>query len=98
MFKNRKEAGVLLAKKLDKEGLIHPEAVVLGISRGGLVLADEVASYFNLPLDVIIVKKLSAPLDAELAIGAVGETKGSKFLEKSMIGTCKSATRICKRS
>ena len=58
-----------LADKVD----IGPSPVVLGIPRGGVVVADIVAREFDAELDVIAVEKLGAPWNPELAVGAVGE-------------------------
>jgi predicted phosphoribosyltransferase len=87
MFKNREEAGQKLAKKLKSEELINnpSETVVLGITRGGVVVARAIADYFKVALDVIIIKKIGAPNQPELAIGAIGETSGSHYLEEQMI-------------
>ncbi len=56
-----------------------PDAVVLGLPRGGMILADHVARELNLPLDFVIVKKVGAPKNEELAIGAVTEDNISYF-------------------
>ena len=87
MLKDRQEAGRLLARKLDEEELItHPAtSVVLGITRGGIVLARVIANHFDIELDVIIVKKLSAPGQPELAIGAIGETRGSRYIDQKIV-------------
>jgi predicted phosphoribosyltransferase len=71
-FKNRQDAGEHLAHNLvtykdNKEGLI------LAIPRGGVVIAHEVAKALHIPLDIIIPRKIGAPLNPELAIGAVCE-------------------------
>lgn len=70
VFKDRKEAGRLLATEL-KNLKVH-KAVILGLVRGGVVVAYEMAKALNLPLDVLVVKKIGAPGNEELAIGAVG--------------------------
>lgn len=71
MFRNRTHAGQLLAKKLFL--LKDPgNTLVLGIPRGGVKVAYEVAKEFGLRLDVLVVRKLSHPGNEELAIGAVG--------------------------
>ncbi len=70
MFKNRKEAGQLLGKKLFQYKTFFQSAV-LAIPRGGVIVADQIARKLNLPLSVIIVKKLGAPANPELAIGAL---------------------------
>lgn len=70
MFKNRQEAGQLLAQKLKK--FKGRETVILGLARGGVVVASEITQILNLPLDILVVKKIGAPGQEELAIGAVG--------------------------
>lgn len=67
IFKDRQSAGILLANRLKN---IKAD-VVLGIPRGGVVVAKEVASILNLPLDVVITRKIGAPNQPELALGAV---------------------------
>lgn len=78
MFKDREEAGQKLVAKLAEE--INPEeefknnqGVILAIPRGGIIVGRELASKLNLPLDVLVTKKLPAPNNPELAIGAIGE-------------------------
>lgn len=68
-FQNRREAGRLLARKLRHYS--GREAVVLGLPRGGVVVAFEVAEALRLPLDVLIVRKLGVPGHKELAMGAI---------------------------
>jgi putative phosphoribosyl transferase len=70
VFADRIEAGRLLAQKLMKyEG--HAHAIVLGIPRGGVAVAFEVAEKLRLPLDVFISRKLGVPGQEELALGAI---------------------------
>jgi len=71
IFKNRREAGRQLTKALTKRGYKGKNTVVLGIPRGGLVVADEVARALSATLDVVIARKLRAPHQPELGIGAV---------------------------
>ena len=71
IFADRREAGKMLAAALIKQGYKNDAAVVLGIPRGGVVVAEEVANGLAAPLDVIIARKLRAPKQPELAIGAV---------------------------
>jgi putative phosphoribosyl transferase len=70
-FTNRAEAGQLLAKRLDY--LRGRDVVVLGLPRGGVPVAFEVARALGAPLDVIVVRKLGVPFQPELAMGAIGE-------------------------
>lgn len=71
IFEDRRDAGRRLAKVLAKRKNLNQPLVVLGIPRGGLVVADEVAEALSASLDVIIVRKLRAPFQPELGIGAV---------------------------
>ena len=69
-FSNRAEAGRQLAEKLDKyAGRKH--VIVLGLPRGGVPVAYEVAKRLRAPLDVFIVRKLGVPGFEELAAGAI---------------------------
>jgi putative phosphoribosyl transferase len=69
VYMNREAAGRMLARRLMPYA--HTEVVVLGIPRGGVPVAKEVADALNAPLDVIVVRKLGAPGQPELGIGAV---------------------------
>lgn len=71
IFLDRPTAGRKLAQRLIY--LKNKNAVVLGLPRGGVPVAFEVAKEINAPLDVIVVRKLGVPLQPELAMGAVGE-------------------------
>ncbi len=71
IFRDRREAGRELAAALVRRGYTGKETLVLGIPRGGLVVADEVAKALSSTLDVIISRKLRAPYQPELGIGAV---------------------------
>ena len=70
VFANRTEAGRLLAEKLEKYAG-RDDVVVLGLPRGGVPVAYEVAKHLNAPLDVFIVRKLGVPGFEELAAGAI---------------------------
>jgi len=70
MFKNREEAGRILAKRILRYKN-QEDVLVFGITRGGVVVAKEVSKALNLPLYPLIVKKIGAPSNPELAIGAV---------------------------
>jgi len=87
MFKNRIGAGQRLAEKLEQE-LSEDERknlIVLSIPRGGVVVGNEIAKHVGCPHDVIVTKKLRAPMQSELAIGAVGETSGSLYINKRLL-------------
>ena len=70
MFANRTEAGAQLAKKLSSYSR-DKGVVVLGIPRGGVAVAKEISTALHLPLSVLVIRKLGAPSNPELAIGAV---------------------------
>lgn len=70
-FQDRTEAGRELATRLRHLGARKP--VILGLPRGGVVVAREIAGVLGAPLDVLLVRKIGAPGRPELAIGAVGE-------------------------
>lgn len=74
MFKNREEAAMLLFEKL-KSFEDRKDILIASIPRGGVVLGKIIADKLNLPHDAIIVKKIGAPDNPELAIGAVGPKK-----------------------
>lgn len=75
MLKDRTEAGRLLADKVKNE--LSPEelkeTILLAIPRGGIVVGKEISKTLNIPLDVLITKKIPSPENEEVAIGAVGE-------------------------
>jgi putative phosphoribosyl transferase len=70
-FRDRTDAGRRLAEPMEK--FRGQDLVVLGLPRGGVVVAAEVARALAAPLDVIVVRKLGVPSRPELAMGAVGE-------------------------
>lgn len=74
LFKNRSEAGKLLAKKLFKYKS-RKDVIVLAIPRGGVAIGYEVANYLNAKPDIIVTKKIGLPGNEEFAIGAVGPDK-----------------------
>ena len=71
VFRNRTEAGTALAARL--EHLRGDDIVVLGLPRGGVPVAFEIAQALDAPLDVIVVRKIGVPGHPELAMGAIGE-------------------------
>ena len=70
LFRDRREAGRLLAAKLTAYAN-RPDVIVLALPRGGVPVADEVARALGAPLDVFVVRKLGVPGSEELAMGAV---------------------------
>ncbi len=84
LFKNRQDAGrqlvPLLQKYREQEGMI-----VLGLARGGVITAAEIAQALGLPLDVLVVRKIGAPGNEELALGAISE-QGEGVFNDHLIG------------
>src|SRR2546429_8945265 len=70
-FRNRVEAGRRLAEAVAH--LRDEDCVVVGLPRGGVPVAFEVARALRAPLDVIVVRKLGLPYQPELGMGAIGE-------------------------
>ena len=81
-FRDRMDAGRRLGKRLLDEGIADP--VVIGLPRGGVVVAAEVARALEAPLDVVVVRKLGAPGRPELGIGAISEG-GVRVLNDDLI-------------
>lgn len=69
MFSNRSEAGRELGRAL--QGKVSPDVLVLGIPRGGVIVAAEVARELGAPLDVAVARKIGHPGNPEYAVGAV---------------------------
>lgn len=70
-FRDRAAAGRVLADALTQ--LRDEEPIVLGLPRGGVPVAAEIAAALGAPLDIVLVRKIGAPSRPELAVGAVGE-------------------------
>ena len=71
LYRDREEAGRRLASRLAAMGEDRP--VIVGLPRGGVPVAFEVATALGAPLDVVVVRKLGVPVQPELAMGAIGE-------------------------
>ena len=85
VFRDRRQAGELLGRALsDYAG--RKDVVVLGLTRGGVPVAAEVARALDAPLDVLIVRKLGAPGQEELAIGAIAEG-GVRVLNRGLVSS-----------
>lgn len=72
-FENRRAAGRLLAQAPDLQALMDSDAIVVGITRGGIVVADEVAHALRLPLDALVVHKVAQPGQRHQHVGVVVE-------------------------
>lgn len=86
-FKDRRDGAAQLLPKLKKFEK-NPNALVLGLPRGGMVTASEIAKGLNIPLGFLVVKKVGAPDNPELAIGAVTD-RGESYLDEELISSLK---------
>jgi predicted phosphoribosyltransferase len=82
-FRDRIEAGRLLAAELKEYS--GKKAVVLGIPRGGVIIAEQIAKEISADMDIVLTHKLGAPYNCELAVGAVCED-GTHFVNESIAG------------
>lgn len=81
-FRDRRDAGRRLAVALKRD--IGPDVLVLGLARGGVPVAYEVARELGAPLDVLVVRKLGLPGHEELAMGAIGPG-GARVLNDEVV-------------
>ena len=91
-FPNREEAGRLLAEKLEKYAGRN-DVIVLGLPRGGVPVAYEVAQRLGVPLDVFIVRKLGVPGFEELAAGAIA-SGGVRVLNEDVLRALPKADQV----
>ncbi len=84
IFANRAQAGRLLAERLQSYTK-RPDVTVLGIPRGGVPVAFEIAEALGVPLDVFVARKLGVPAQEELAFGAIA-SGGVRVLDPEIIG------------
>jgi putative phosphoribosyl transferase len=96
LFADRREAGRQLAARLIAYAR-RPDAVVLGLPRGGVIVAAEVARALEVQLDVFVVRKLGAPGQEELAMGAVA-SGGACALNREIIGSVGLSERQLERA
>ncbi len=89
LYRDRKEAGQKLADQMqeykDKE-----DVIVLGLPRGGIPIAFEVAKKINAPLDIFVVRKLGVPGNEELAMGAIA-MGGVRILNEDVVSSLRIA-------
>lgn len=81
-FRDRRDAGRRLASALKSE--VGPDVLVVGLARGGVPVAYEVARALRAPLDVLVVRKLGLPGHEELAMGAIGPG-GARVLNDEVV-------------
>ena len=86
VFEDRIDAGRQLAARLD--ALKGSDVVVLGLPRGGVPVAAEVAKALEAPLDVIVVRKLGVPFQPEVAMGAIAEG-GVRVLDDGVLAAAR---------
>src|SRR5580704_2674229 len=93
-FADRRDAGRQLAAVLvgldpapsaPPTGLTGPQPVVMGMARGGVPVAYEVAAALHAPLDVVVVRKLGHPRQPELGLGAIAED-GVRVVNDALVG------------
>lgn len=82
LFKDRVEAGIMLAEAL--KGHAGHSPMILAIPRGGITVAHEVYKRLGGTLDIVVPRKISAEQDPELALGAVAED-GSRYLDRNVV-------------
>src|SRR5205809_301494 len=92
VFPDRIEAGRLLAEKLEKYAN-RDDVIVLGLPRGGVPVANEVAKRLHAPLDVFIVRKLGVPGFEELAAGAIA-SGGVRVLNEDVMRSIPNAEQV----
>lgn len=85
MFRNREEAGRMLADKLSQYRNDRT-ALILALPRGGVAVGYQLSLALHIPLDVFITRKIGAPGNLEYAIGAVAET-GSRYLNQEAVSS-----------
>lgn len=95
IFRDRRDAGQQLATQLQFLSS-QPDVIVLGIPRGGVVVAAQVARALNAPLDIFIARKLGAPINPELAIGAVTST-GDVLLDDEIVRELRIPNKVIER-
>lgn len=88
LFRDRADAGTQLGRHLDALGVLQEahDPIILALPRGGVPVAERVAHELALPFDVLNVRKLGAPGQPELAIGAVAGD-GALFVDADLVAT-----------
>ncbi len=86
IFEDRREAGRELGLAVEGRGYGMETLLILGIPRGGLVIAEEVSRVLSAPMDIIIARKLRAPYQPELGIGAVVDGDHITIINQEVAG------------
>ncbi|HIQ48238.1 MAG TPA: phosphoribosyltransferase [Aquifex aeolicus] len=84
MFRDRDEAGELLAQALEGIIDVKKNPIVLAIPRGGIPVAYKIANYFKIPMAVIVVRKLGLPWNEEAGFGAI-DPNGTPYYDSSVL-------------
>ncbi len=87
-FKDREEAGLLLADVLREEFSKSHNPIILAIPRGGVPVAYMISSELKVPMSIVIVRKLGLPWNEEAGFGAV-DPDGSTYLDKDVVNSAK---------
>jgi putative phosphoribosyl transferase len=95
LFRDRIHAGRVLAQQVQSV-VLDQDAVVLGLPRGGVPVAFEIAEALHADLDVILVRKIGVPGQEELAMGAIA-SGGTRVLKQSLIEQLQISTDIIER-
>jgi predicted phosphoribosyltransferase len=90
VFHDRRSAGRMLAQLLTAYSR-RDDAIVLALPRGGVPVAYEIASALQLPLDVLIVRKLGVPGHEELAMGAIA-SNGAYYVDSDLVAQLRLST------
>jgi predicted phosphoribosyltransferase len=92
VFRDRADAGRALAAALSQwKG--SPDAIVLGLPRGGVPVAYQIARTLGLPLDVLVVRKLGLPWQPELAMGAIA-SGGARVVNRDVVAMVPDAEKM----
>ncbi len=83
IYKDRRDAGQKLVPLLEKFKN-NKDTIVIALPRGGVIIADEIASNLNLSLDIVVPRKVGSPFSEEFAIGAISE-QGEPILHNDVI-------------
>ena len=75
VYRNRSRAGQLLGQKIIEKFPKLKNTIILALPRGGVVIGAEISKVLNLPLDIIVTRKICAPLSPEYAVAAVSENE-----------------------
>lgn len=96
IFEDRRQAGKLLSRELS-DYQNRSDVLVLAIPRGGVVVGIEIARELQVPLDVVVTKKIGAPGNEELAIGAVAED-GEPIFDQELVERLRVTSSYLKKS